>query len=307
MVVVQEGCLGFPRQGSGCFPAVLKENDSMNLLGKIFVVFIVLTSFGLMLLSMVVYATHKNWKDEANTVRDNLSKAETENGQLQSRYQNLERRGFHYYIKRSLISRKLDSERVALQDQNTAIQKDLDQLKQDRRQATAMVASTQEGNVGLMKEVTNMRQEMRATQQARDQAFATTLTATSELHEKQNQLTSAVERMKQLVQQMGKQASLLKRNGIDPNIDPDTLTPHVRGVVNATRRSAGNQLIEISIGADDGLRPGHTVEVFRGDRYLGRAEILKTEPDRAVARILRRFQKGQIQEGDDVATKLRIG
>jgi multidrug efflux pump subunit AcrA (membrane-fusion protein) len=305
--MVQEGCLGPPRQGSGCFPAVFKENDSMNLLGKIFVVFIVLTSFGLMLLSMVVYATHKNWKDEANTVRDNLSKAETENGQLQSRYQNLESRLTAELEAAQQEVRKLESERVALQDQNTAIQKDLDQLKQDRRQATAMVASTQESNVGLMKEVTNMRQEMRATQQARDQAFATTLTATSELHEKQNQLTSAVERMKQLLQQMGKHASLLKRNGIDPNIDPDTLTPHVRGVVNATHRSAGSQLIEISIGADDGLRPGHTVEVFRGDRYLGRAEILKTEPDRAVARILRRFQKGQIQEGDDVATKLRIG
>ena len=305
--MVQEGCLGSPRQGSGCFPAVLKENDSMNLLGKIFVVLIVLTSFGLMLLSMVVYATHRNWMEEAKSVQNRLSEARTENGQLQSRYQNLESRLTAELEAAQQEVRKLESERVALQDQNTAIQKDLDQLKQERRQATAMVASTQESNVGLMKEVTDMRQEMRATQQARDQAFATTLTTTSELHEKQNQLTSAVERMKQLLQQMGKQASLLKRNGIDPNIDPDTLTPHVRGVVNATHRSAGSQLIEISIGADDGLRPGHTVEVFRGDRYLGRAEILKTEPDRAVARIIRRFQKGQIQEGDDVATKLRIG
>ena len=52
---------------------------------------------------------------------------------------------------------------------------------------------------------------------------------------------------------------------------------------------------------------GHTVEVFRGDRYLGRAEILKTEPDRAVGRILRQFQQGQIEEGDDVATRFRIG
>ena len=70
---------------------------------------------------------------------------------------------------------------------------------------------------------------------------------------------------------------------------------------------AGTQLIEISVGENDGIKPGHTVEVFRGERYLGRAEILRTEPDRAVGRVLRKFQKGQIQEDDDVATKLRVG
>lgn len=279
----------------------------MNLLGKIFVVFIVLTSFGLMLMSMVVYATHKNWKQEAETVQKSLSQARTENEHLQSQYQHLESRLTAELEAAQQEVRKLETERVALQDQNTAIQKDLDQLKQNGRQAIAMVASTQENNVGLMKEVTNLRSGIRTAQQARDKAFATTLTSTSELHEKQSQLTSTVERMKQLVQQVGKETSLLKRNGIDPNTDPNSLTPHVRGIVNATHRAAGAQLIEISIGADDGLRPGHTVEVFRGDRYLGRAEIVKTEPDRAVARILRRFQKGQIQEGDDVATKLRIG
>ena len=49
------------------------------------------------------------------------------------------------------------------------------------------------------------------------------------------------------------------------------------------------------------------VEIFRGDRYLGRAEIMRADPDRAVGRILREFQQGQIQENDDVATKLRVG
>jgi hypothetical protein len=66
-------------------------------------------------------------------------------------------------------------------------------------------------------------------------------------------------------------------------------------------------MIELTVGADDGLKKGHTVEIFRGERYLGRAEVIRTEPDRAVARIIRKFQQGQIQEGDHVATKLRVG
>jgi hypothetical protein len=289
------------------FSLVLKENDSMNFLGKIFVVLILLTSFGLMLLSMVVYATHKNWKEEADTVQQELSKARTENDREQSRYHSVESRLTAELTARQQEVSKLETERARLQVINVGIQNDMEKLVQDQRKAMAVVESTQKSNVGLMKDVTHSRQQLRDSQQARDEAFAITLTSTSELHEKQSQLTIAVERMKQLVQQLGKQASLLNRNGIDPNIDPDALTPHVRGIINATHLTAGNQLIEISIGADDGLKPGHTVEVFRGERYLGRAEILKTEPDRSVARIIRRFQKGQIQEGDDVATKLRIG
>jgi len=278
----------------------------MNFLGKIFVVLILLFSLILMLGSMFVYSTHKNWKAEADKVNDSLNVVRTENGQLQNRYRNLEVRLTAEVEAAQQEVRKLESERVAMQKQNTDFQEKLDNLMQDQRKATAMVASTGENNVGFMKEVAKSRQELRGAQQARDEAFTITLKTTSALHEKQSQLTSTTERMKQLVQQVGKQASLLSRNGIDPNTDPESLTPHVRGVISDTRRKAGAQLIEISIGADDGLRREHTVEVFRGGRYLGRAVIVKTEPDRSVAQILRRYQKGQIQEGDDVATKLRI-
>ena len=72
------------------------------------------------------------------------------------------------------------------------------------------------------------------------------------------------------------------------------------------RQAAGAQLVEVTIGADDGIKQGNTVEVYRGGRYLGRLEILKTSPDRAVGRVDRRFQQGQIQEGDRVATRLRV-
>ena len=279
----------------------------MNLLGKMFIVFIFLASFGLMVISMIVYATHKNWKDEATTVQNSLSQERTKNQQLQARYEQLDSQ-----LKAELEAsqqevRKLETERIKLDNEKASIQKDLDQLMKNRREATAMVASTQETNAGLMKEVTGLREDIRTTQQARDESFAATLKATTELHEKQGQLASTMERMNQLVRQLGDTTALLLRNGLDPDADPDALPPHVRGIVSATHRTAGSHLIEISIGADDGLKPGHTVEVFRGERYLGRAEVLKTEPDRAVARILRQFQKGQIQEGDHVATKLRVG
>ena len=113
-----------------------------------------------------------------------------------------------------------------------------------------------------------------------------------------------MERNTQLVEDLATAKSALQEEGIDPNAK---VVPRVRGLVSKTRRADGGQLIEITIGADDGVKPGHTGEVFRGERYLGRAEILSADPDRAVGRVIRQFQQGQIQEGDDVATKLRIG
>jgi len=53
-----------------------------------------------------------------------------------------------------------------------------------------------------------------------------------------------------------------------------------------------------------GLREGHKLEVFRGNAYLGRVVIRRTEPDRAVAEIDPAYRKGSIRKGDRVATKL---
>ena len=65
----------------------------------------------------------------------------------------------------------------------------------------------------------------------------------------------------------------------------------------------GKDLIEISIGADDGRKAGHPLEVYRGNTYLGRIVIFKTGPDRAVGRIQKDLQRGQIKRGDRVTTK----
>src|SRR3972149_2988468 len=48
--------------------------------------------------------------------------------------------------------RKLEAERVALVDRNAAVQTELDQLKAERRDATAAVAATQVNNQRLAEE-----------------------------------------------------------------------------------------------------------------------------------------------------------
>jgi myosin heavy subunit len=286
----------------------IKETN-MNLLGKIFVVLIVVMSLVFMTLALAVYATHKNWKDIVegpNGLKTQLNTAKAELDQKVADYNRLETELKGEVESAQQQVRKLEAERVALVDRNAGIQSELDQLKAERRDATAAVAATQQNNQRLADEVTGLRADIRTNEQARDQAFATTLKATEDLHQAKGQLDNTVERNRQLTSQVSGLTAVMDANGVDPNTPPDSVVPTVDGLVSQVRQAAGAQLVEVTIGADDGLKQGNTVEVYRGGRYLGRVEILKTSPDRAVGRVDRRFQQGQIQEGDRVATRLRV-
>jgi predicted RNase H-like nuclease (RuvC/YqgF family) len=233
-----------------------------------------------------------------------LATARNDNASLETKYSgeisqlNAEREAAQQEV------RKLESELETVTRQNATIQREVDQLRAERRAAEGMVAATEENNNKLTEEVLTLRTAIAENQQARDEAFAKTLEATTQLHVTAGDLQAVRERYDQIVQQLSEAIRKLRDSGIDPNAD---VVVHARGKITGTRRADGAQLIEISIGYDDGVRPGQTVEIFRGDRYLGRAEILRAEPDRAVGQVIRKSQIGQIQEQDDVATKLRVG
>ena len=75
-------------------------------------------------------------------------------------------------------------------------------------------------------------------------------------------------------------------------------TTQVTGVVRAVTKT---DLIEVSLGSDDGLKAGHVIQIFRGKTYLGQATIRKTSPDLAVGQLS--WPCGKIQKGDRVTTK----
>jgi hypothetical protein len=84
--------------------------------------------------------------------------------------------------------------------------------------------------------------------------------------------------------------------------DPDDAPPEgLRGLILAVGR---DNLVEVSLGRDDGVRVDHELEVFRGAQYLGKIRILKTEDDKSIGVILPDFRRGLIQQGDKVAAKL---
>jgi hypothetical protein len=281
----------------------------MNWLGKVFVVLILIMSLVFMGLAMAVYATHKNWREviEGPTgLRKQLDDARAANEQLKSEHNRLVATLTAEKEDAENQAAKLATQREALAKLNVQIQATVDQLQKQQREHIAAVASTQKLNEGLTTEATGLRQQIRTEQQARDAAFAKTLEATEAVHQLTGQYENARERTEQLTKQVSGMTHVMREQGLDPATEPGAVVPTVDGLVSQVRRTAGAQLVELTIGSDDGLKVGNTVEVFRGSKYLGRVEILRTSPDKSVGRVDRRFQQGRIEEGDRVATRLKL-
>ena len=98
----------------------------------------------------------------------------------------------------------------------------------------------------------------------------------------------------------------LRYFNINKNSDYKSKTPpKVDGVVTSV---IGDGLIEISLGSDDGLRKGHQLEVYRMNggqsTYVGRVEVVKTDPSKSVCKIDPKFQNSNVMVNDRVASKI---
>lgn len=278
----------------------------MNLLGKALVVAILVMSVLFMGLAMAVYSTHQNWHTTADQLQTTLTAKEAELNANKAEHDRLESQLRGEIESHQQQVRKLETERVNLVARLASTQSELDQRNQEQSTAIAAVAATQKNNEELAKDVTGLRGEIRQAQTDRDASFAATVGATEAAHQVRNELETTAERNQQLTQQVADMTIVMREEGLDPNTRAGDVKPKVDGVVTKVQRRAGTIRVEISIGADDGLKPGHTVEVFRGDRYLGRIVILVTDPDKSIGQVDTNFQEGPIQEGDRVATRLKL-
>lgn len=276
----------------------------MNFLGKVFIILVAVLSILFMGFAITVYTTHKNWRELSTGLQTRLTDANNQMTALKSQHDRLVEQLQAEKLAAEQQAAKLETERSQLAQANAAIRTELDDLNQQQRDRLAAFAATQKNNEDLSAQVAQLSQQKRDAEQARDEQYRQMLAATEQRNQLVGQLETATQRNMQLTQQVANQSAVMRANNLDPAADASAVTPTVDGIVSQVRRSGGAQYVEVSIGADDGLKAGDTVEVFRGSKYLGRIDILETSPDKSVGQVNRRYLQGQIQEGDRVATRL---
>jgi hypothetical protein len=283
----------------------------MNLVGKIFIVLILIASTVFMTMGIMVYSTQHNWYEAIVSkggggmpegYQMQLQTARTEAQKLKDEIQKYETA---FQIEKQAHVEALAKAETA----RDAYKKNVDTLtaqiaEQEKRLADAASAlkTTEDIVTALRTEDTNLREDIRTANKATDEQLKKAQAMEDKLHIATRQLADLTERNNQLAQDVAKAVALLHNVGMTIKDPLNGRPPTVRGEVLAVDK---DNHVEISLGTDDGLREGNFLEIYRGDKYLGRMQVLEAQPHRAVGKVLKELQQDVIRDGDQVATRLK--
>lgn len=283
----------------------------MTFVGKILVVVIMVFALFFLAVSTVVFSTAKNWRDETTKLTKNISdlnlKVKAANDEAAQR-------------KTELEAAKAESKKQtdALEVQVKTLNQSLEQRQKELTEQRTTLETSQETTKTSLAQAESRTKE---TELLHDQLLAVTKQS-DEYKIQQNELNDRIRILQRQVETATKNnadlkervlvlSSALRRNGLSD--DPRQITgvssapPDVEGEV--LRVDARNQHVEISIGSDDGLVVGHSLQVFRikpKPEYIGQIRITTVEPDQAVGVVIGSTIHGKkIQEGDLVSPKIR--
>ncbi len=271
----------------------------MTLLGKIFTGLVFLLSVIFFALAVAVNSSHINQKQRADTFQKQASDAELKNSQLMGQ---LEEMNTELAIEQHARTSALASLQTQLAQTQTELQMQEATLA-DLQSAHTSLVQTEQSTMGELKAKTAdnelLRQQFKDAQADRNQIFQRLVAAKDEFNRLQGDLKTLVERERQLAMDYTSAKEKLDILDITPTTPLET--PLVNGQVLAV---AANGMVEISLGRDDGMRAGFTLEVHRDGQYLGRLKVRRVEDNKSVAEILTSHQKGYIRAGDRIDSKL---
>jgi len=277
----------------------------MNFVGKIFVVLILVMSLVFASFAVVTYATHRNWKEAATELNEELQQRAATLKQLTDRRTTLQTQLDEQRKDFQEVRVKLENEREQLREARDSAEQELADAKKELRGLIAAVDTAHSEVTDLRSQVARLSGQIESAEQAKHQALkeATELTdrvhslafARDQLQKTNTELTREVARVKNIIRDLGH--------------DPGTVDKPVPDGIEGLVSDVQGQYVEVTIGSDDGLKEGATLEVYRiksgRSTYVGRINVVRLFPDKAVATVDRSSQKTNIMRGDRVATKLK--
>ena len=285
----------------------------MNQLGKIFVFAVFVMSLMLMTFAAAIFLSHTNWQAEIERKPEEcvagqrpgykhlLTEAERDKGVLRDEIDKLTRQVGESEQARDQVVAKLQSALAQKSD-------DLEKLRQEKVERDAKIVSQLEDLKKVTDELAKaseqvdaLRTQVREQQATVDVQVGKSVGLAADLEETKATLAVAVERRAQLEKQVANARLLLQQYGLTIDALPKDRVPALDGDVIAVAEG----MIEVSLGADDGLQVGHTLEVYRSGEYLGRAVVRAVKADHAIAELVKGFSRGIVQRGDKVTTKLK--
>ena len=286
----------------------------MTFVGKLLVIIQLVLSICFMVLAGAVFTRHMTWMQSAKDLQvtvDNgiadYNKLDAEKNKiikdLEAVVAQVRNEATDSKAELRLALNEIENQKILIDTQKTGLntQQALASISGDEAKIRREEAlSGRRINEQLNAALNNQNQRVR---QLEDELFNKEVGARS-LEERYNVMLASLATLRKV----------LVANQLDP--DPNKYArklappPLVMGKVLDTKKSGrgtSRQLIEISIGSDDGVTEGNVLFVYRigeQNKYLGQIRLELVTPDRAVGVVVERAKNGVIEREDYVTTKL---
>jgi hypothetical protein len=281
-----------------------------NVVGKILIVLQLVFSLCFMCFAGAAYTFHEGWKKKADTLQSKLGNSEQQLSEQQSQRQqetdNLKADLTAMTTRAQMAEAKVTGIETSLLQPQASLENSEAESGKYRNE----LAVAQQEMDARITETTDARSEnLRLNDRVVD-GISVRRTLEDDLLDKQGRIDEAVQRELQMVEELARLRGLLRTNKIDPNdaiVGPvPAPVEKITGVVTAAKKneSRSAELVEISIGSDDGIAKGMRLIVYRGAKYICEIEITEIYPDLSVGRVIESTRNGNIEREDNVTTKL---
>ncbi|MDO5580173.1 MAG: hypothetical protein Q4G69_03490 [Planctomycetia bacterium] len=276
----------------------------MDLVGKIFVG--IIAAFGVVLfaLAFVILAKHEDWRLDSLASKQKIEEINKDVQELNTIKTDLtavlnNNKKAHAPVVAALQKQTKDLEtknsqlRVAFLKFESDLQKQIESIS-----ANNVSINEYRSMIDLLTRDTKNSQVSRS-------AYLRDLAKTVALkYEQGSILQNFEEENKDLLKKYGNAKEVLAKFGLEANPELYGKIPQfvVRGIVEQPPKNGSNKIL-ISIGSSDGLEPGHFLEVYHENTYLGRIMVETVEANRSVCSILPAYRQGPIQAGDIATSK----
>lgn len=282
----------------------------MTLVGKILVIVIMIFSVVFLGISTAVYSTAKNWRTATAAEKkkvDELKKklADAQAGK-DAATKGLEDAKTNFDAIEKQLNNKIDT-LVAEND------RDLKQVTDARSQlikAQQNAKSTLDEVEARRNEINLLRGQKTAVEKQANDFKIHQTELNDKIRELERMMETATKNNADLRERVAKFSTLLRQNGLSDDIAQVKGLESPPPVVGEVKRvDASNRRIEMTIGSDDGLVPGHELFLFRTTprpEYLGKISVLTVDPDQAVGKVIgNTYQGKKIKEGDIVSSTIK--
>lgn len=280
----------------------------MNLIGKIFSVGIFMGSVGFLAFSVIVYMNDHNWRDVAigpNGLKPQVENMIATNKQLTEQLAVLEQLNRRERATRATVVAALNTALDAESKDLEAKQEALTELAGLHGTEVEKLRQRQYALEESTRILNKMLAQSKDNQLDRDQKLAEASELLDQVAAASGDKTKYELNEEWIVEDKLQMLNVLASLGLTDESDVSHIPVRLKSRITAISQVTGQEnLFEIEIGYDDGLRPNAMLEIYRNNEYIGRAIVLRTARNVAAVEAIEESLQQNIRVGDQVATVL---